>query len=244
VTLAATTESRLSCAASDSGAAYAELVTGMEGLVQSMAKRHTNGSGPDVRAELESEGRHALCEAVVTFAESGATCRFSTYAGQRMNRAMVSYLRTADGTGTEWRARAQQHARTARRELTDLLGEHPTQAELVDYAGEAAASAVETQLSHVQLSDAGHEIAFVPVNGDDEAEFERRRGALSMADSALLDEVVDMGMFFDGDGYIHYRSDGVSLAEVAVRIGGTRDEIEARLGSILDVMVCDANNDA
>jgi DNA-directed RNA polymerase specialized sigma subunit len=247
MTLAATTESRLACASIGNPAAFTELVTGMEGLVQGLAKRHVNCAGAELRAELESAGRQALCESVVTFTKSGANCRFSTFAGQRMNRAMVSFLRTADGTGTEWRARAQKQARRARQQLIDALGDEPTSEEMAFYSGVSSSQTVDTQLSRVSLADVAHELTYPVAVGDDDAEveYEQRRGKLSMAESALLDEVVEMGSYSDEHGYMHYRADGVSLSEVAVRMDVDRDSIESRLGSILATLVeCAEHNDS
>ena len=116
MSLSPTTESRLALHAGSNGTCFAELVDGMEGLVQSIVSRATRGEYGSVRDELEHEGRAALCEAAATWEEGKG--RFATFAGRRILRSVIGYLRTIDG-GTQWRARRQQEARQLRRMVSE-----------------------------------------------------------------------------------------------------------------------------
>ena len=233
VRLSPTTESRIVLHASGNGTCFAELVEGMEGLVQSIVSRATRGERSSVHDELEHEGRAALCEAVVTWEEGKG--RFATFAGRRILRSVIGYLRTIDG-GTQWRARRQQEARHLRRMVTDELDDTPEaweQAHVATAWGRKMSYAVpiagEEQLSRVPLEDAPESFLGRPPEAEDGAEgrYYQRWQALTRAQRVLVDRAERMGM----------DAGGVSLSQLAVSVGQSRSHVQARLGEALAVLV-------
>ena len=241
VSLSATTESRLAICAAANGTCYGELVLGMMGLVRSMAKDRADGTSADLRQELESEGTLALCESARIYSASGAECRFSTFAGVRINRAMVSYLRTSSctGTGTEWRARRQQHARRERKWLSSVIGSDPTDAE-VNWVASAddLASAAREQIAVVPMEEAREADIGVPPEVEDGAEyrFHDRWMALTPSQKVLLSTAEKLGMADDGHR-VMYSSGGVSLTQLAVAVKERRSIVERQLGEALVSML-------
>lgn len=123
-TMNPTTESRLIAEIrTGSTTAYHAFVTGHMGLVHELHRTYrANGhAGYD---DLFGDGSAALCEAAQDFVSRNLDCRFSTFAYQRIRRAMVSHKRTdALVRGTEWRARAAQKARKQEKELERALSD-------------------------------------------------------------------------------------------------------------------------
>ena len=213
MSFAATTESRLALRAATNGTCYHELVIGMEGLVVELAGAYLPPG--ELKNELEAEGRLALCEAAQSFA---GQCRFATYAGRRMVRAMVGYLRTVDG-GTQWRARRQQESRRQRQMLSKTIDgdASPEEIEWVYDAKEVE------PIQTIQLS-AAPELWIAPeVEDGAEGRFHSRWMRLGRTDRALVERAEQLGM----------ASDGVSLTELARSVGERRSVVERRLGDVL-----------
>lgn len=203
-------------------------------LIVSRAMRGEHG--PDVREELEHEGRAALCGAAVTWDEDKG--RFSTFAGRRIVRSVVGYLRTMDG-GTQWRARKQQEARRLRRMVAESLEDDPyswEQAYVSTSWGRKLNYSVpwagETQLAYVPIEDAPEAVLGVPPEVEDGAEgrFLERWKTLSRAQRTLVDKAQDLG---EGGG-------GVSLSQLAVAVGERRDRVEVRLGEAVAALVSES----
>lgn len=217
MSFAATTESRLALQAATNGTCYHELVLGMEGLVVELAGGYLPAGLS--KNELEAEGRLALCEAAQSFT---GQCRFSTYAGRRIVRAMVSYLRTCNG-GTQWRARRQQSSRQQRRWLSDTIGADPHADELRWVYGQAEVD----YLQMIPLESAA-EIAIPPeVEDGAEGRFHGRWLQLGLADRTLVERAEQLGM----------ASNGVSLTELARSVGERRSVVKQRLGKALAFVV-------
>src|SRR3990167_7237845 len=232
MSLASTTESRLALHAASNGTCLAELVVGLEGLVQTIVSRAVHGDRSSVREELEHEGRAALCAAAV---EWGGEGRFSTFAGRRILRSVVGYLRTVDG-GTQWRARRQQEARRLRRLVSESLDDAPEaweQAHVATAWGRKMSYAVpvagEEQLSRVPIEDAPESFLGLPPEVEDGAEgrYHQRWQALTRAQRVLVDRAERMGL----------EAGGVSLSQLAVSVGQSRSHVQARLGEALAVLV-------
>lgn len=232
-----TTESRLALAAHSNSTCYSELVLGMQGLVRSMVNGQLNGNARNyhLKQELESEGRLALCESAVEYRGQG---RFSTFAGRRITRAMVSYLRTASGIGTEWGARKQQAARRERWSLTkifdeanvlddEIFGGAPDRAELAYVHGsDDLARLADEQISTVGIEDAG--LAVAPeVDDGAEQRFYDRWISLSTAQMVLVEQAELLGT----------ASGGTSLTRLAAVVGDRRDRVERRLAEALTLLV-------
>lgn len=227
MSFAPTTESRLALAAHSNSTCYAELVLGMQGLVKSMAKAQLNGNAGNyhLRQELESEGGLALCESAVEYRGQG---RFSTFAGRRITRAMVSYLRTASGIGTEWGARKQQRARRNRTALTKALGTTPDRAELAyAYGSDDLARLADEQISTSSIDTvAGSAVAPEAEDGAEQRFYDRWTG-LSLAQKVLVEQAEALGT----------ASGGTSLTRLAAVVGDRRDRVERRLSEALGVLV-------
>ena len=221
MSFAPTTESRLALAAHDNGTCYTELVLGMEGLVKMMANERLNGGDSQLREELESEGKLALCEAAMEY--RAGVGRFSTFAGQRINRAMVSYLRTVSGMGTEWTARRQQETRQNRQWLTVVLGWEPDEFEQTYVSGSEPVPESNT----VPIDDA--QLPSIAPEAEDGAEkrFHARWLSLPLSDRVLVERAEQMGMV----------SHGVSLTCLAKSLGERRTTVERRLVSALGRLV-------
>lgn len=227
MSFAATTESRLALSASTNVTCYHELVVGMEGLVVDLVSRYS--AVTQVRSELESEGRLALCEAAQSFT---GQCRFATYAGRRMVRAMVSYLRTQNG-GTQYHARRQQDARRKREWLAEVIQDEPTQMGKAYVFGRSLAEIEQTSL--VQLD----EQSIAPeVEDGAEKRFQEKWLRLQRTDRTLLELAERLGTTVKGD-FVKYTTSGVSLTQLAKTIGERRSIVERRLGNALGVLVSD-----
>jgi len=234
MSFAPTTESRLALLAVHNGTCCAELVLGMTGLVKTLAGQAMNGSrqDPDTRLELEGEGNAALCEAVHDFP---GTMRFSTFAGKRIMRAMVSYLRTESapaGVGTEWRARREQEVRRQRAWLTSVMEEDPRTDDLAYVSGtEEHVIAAGGSLRAISLDDAEHELPGLPPEAEDGAEwrFGERWESLPRPLRMLVDMAETMGE----------ETDGVSLTQLALVMHESRTSTEERLGEALGVLLDD-----
>jgi len=236
MSLSVTTESRLALASASNGTCFEELVLGLAPFVADMARRHANGSGEQLRKELEAEGTVALCEAAVSFAHRKPTCRFVTFAGKRINRAMVSALRTA-GPGTEYRARLQQEGRRGQKWLTDILGDPrsgdgpnaPSEFELA-YAKDSRsiAKAARLQLSVVPIEDAHEHDLGMPPEVEDGAEYRYHARWLSLpkAQRILVEQAERLGS----------ATNGVSLTQLSHIVGERRSVVERKLGDALQVL--------
>jgi RNA polymerase sigma factor (sigma-70 family) len=164
-----TTEARLVVAIREGNAtANDDLILGHRNMIFNLAKKHARS--PEHKQDLIGIGSVALCESVETFVGKKQACRFSTYAYQRIDAAIIHSLRTSKGvlSATEWEGRTDSRLQRQYTELAQELGREPTLQEFsFVYGEEMHEQPQETGLEYVDS-----ERSVQPLNGYN-VDFER-----------------------------------------------------------------------
>ena len=164
-----TTESRLLVEINQGNTtAHKDIILGHHRMVYKLAKKHARNQ--EHKEDLESIGTVALCEAANKFPNQPRPCRFSTFAHQRIEAAMIHNLRTNKGilSASEWEGRTDSRLQRNFTELTQELGREPTLDEFAFVYGEEIHE--QPQETSVDMVDAERS---VPALNGNNIDFER-----------------------------------------------------------------------
>jgi len=139
------------------------LVNEFRNMVYKIAKKHARNS--DHFDDLVGTGNLALCESATKFGEKERTCRFSTFAYQRIEASIIHSLRTTKGSmsSTEWEGRKHSQLQRQYVDLSQELGREPTMQEFEFVYGEQ----FHQNVSEVAIEEIDREIYIKPINGSD-----------------------------------------------------------------------------